>query len=123
MTEYYDKELEKLEKLQKELHDRYNSEPVEADETHYMKIVNAKTKLAPIGGEKWLEYVVRMKIYQKIAFDLNWSTHVDNPYKVWHTHKNPVGCFMCQDSAMIAVLIQVMECMANDHPEGKFKGS
>ncbi len=31
MTEYYDKELERLEKLQKELHDRYNSEEVSVD--------------------------------------------------------------------------------------------
>ncbi len=122
MTEYYDKELEKLEKMQKELHDRYNSEPVEADPDNYRKIVNAKTKLAPISGEKWAEYVVRIKIYQKIGFDLNWATHVDNPYKVWHTHKNPAGCFMCSDQVMIGVLIQVLECMAENHPDSKFEG-
>ncbi len=120
MTEYYDKEMEKLEKLQKELHDRYAQEEVKVDERDYHKIVNAKVKLAPIGGEKLAEYIVRIKIYQKIAFDLNWSTHVDNPYKIWHTHKNPVGCFMCNDSAFIAVLIQVLECVAEKNPEFKF---
>lgn len=123
MTEYYDKEMEKLEKLQKELHDRYNSEPLSVDKNDYQKIVNAKIKIAPIGGENWIQYIERIKIYQKIAFDKNWSTHVDNPYKVWHTHKNPMGCFMCEDTAFISVLIQVLECMAENHPKDKFKGS
>ncbi len=117
MTEYYDKEMERLEKMQKDLHDRHNSEPLEVDPSDYQRIVNAKTKLAPIGGEKWLEYVQRIKIYQKIAFDKNWKTHVDNPFKTWHTHKNPMGCFMCEDTAFIAVLIQVLECMASVYPK------
>ncbi len=122
MTEYYDKEMERLEKLQKELHDRYNSEELEVDKHAYRKIINAKVKLAPIGGEKWIQYIERIKIYQKIAFDLNWGTHVDNSYKIWHTHKLSSGCFMCNDSAFIAVLIQVLECMAENHPKDKFAG-
>ncbi len=120
MTEYYDKEMEKLEKLQKQLHDRYNSEEVEVDKNEYRRIINAKIKLAPIGGEKWMQYIDRIKIYQKIALDKNWNTHVDNTYKVWHTHKNPMGCFMCEDTAFIAVLIQVLECMAEHYPKDKF---
>ncbi len=120
MTEYYDKEMEKLEKLQKDLHDRYNSEPLSVDKNDYQKIVNAKIKIAPIGGELWLQYIERVKIYAKIAFDKNWTTHVDNPYKVWHTHKNPMGCFMCEDTAFITVLIQVLECMAEKHSKDKF---
>ncbi len=122
MTEYYDKEMERLERMQKEMHDRYNSEEVKVDVNDYRKIINAKVKLAPIGGEKWLQYIARIKIYQKIAFDKNWGVHVDNSYKVWHTHKNPMGCFMCEDSAFIAVLIQVLECMAENHPNDEFAG-
>ncbi len=122
MTEYYDKEMERLEKMQRGLHDRYNSEELKVDPNDYRKIINAKVKLAPIGGEKWIQYIERIKIYQKIAFDKNWGTHVDNTYKTWHTHKNPSGCFMCEDSAFIAVLIQVLECMAEHHPKDKFAG-
>ncbi len=122
MTEYYDKEMERLEKMQKGLHDRYNSEQLDVDPTNYKRIINAKVKLAPIGGEKWIQYIERIKIYQKIAFDKNWGTHVDNTYKEWHTHKNPMGCFMCEDQAFIAVLIQVLECMAENHSKDKFSG-
>jgi len=121
MTEYYDKEMEKLEKIQKGLVDRHNSEPLAVDINDYQKIINAKTKLAPIMGENWIKYVDRIKIYQEIARDLNWNTHVDNPYKTWHTHKNPAGCFMCNDTAMISVLVKVLECMASIYPDDKFK--
>ncbi len=102
------------------MHDKYNSEELAVDPNNYRKIVNAKTKLAPIGGENWLRYVERIKIYQKIAFDVNWGTHVENGYKIWHTHKLTSGCFMCNDSAFIAVLIQVLECMAEHYPTDKF---
>jgi len=121
MNEWYDKELERIELMQKDLHDRHNSEPIAVDKNQYKRIINAKIKIAPITGESWIKYVERIKVYQEIAKDLNWNTHVDNPYKEWHTHKNPAGCFMCNDIAMISVLVQVLECMAAQHPEDQFK--
>jgi len=123
MTEYYDKEMERLEKLQKELHDRHNSENVNVDKSEYQRIVNAQLHVAPLGGEKLPDYIQRIKIYQKLASDLNWNTHVDNPYKTWHTHKNPVGCFMCQDTQFIGVLIQVLQCIIEQYPEFTFDDS
>ncbi len=120
MNEYYNKEMERLEKQQKELHDRYNSEPMEVEKSHYKKLVNSKIALAPTMGETIAQYLQRIKIYQKIAFDKNWTTHVDNPYKTWHQHKNPMGCFMCDDTTFIGVLVQVLEIYAEKYPDMVF---
>ncbi len=113
--------MERLEKLQKELHDRHNSEPIGVDKTQYQKIVNSKIKIAPVSGETYVSYLQRIRIYQKIGADLNWNTHVDNPYKTWHTHRNPAGCFMCNDTTFIEVCLKVMEIMIIGHENDTFK--
>ncbi len=123
MSEDYLKEMRKLELQEKELRDRYSTEDKAKDIHEYRRIVSAKLKIAPNTGEKWTDYVTRIKIYQEIAKDKNWNTHVDNPYKVWRTHKLPLGCFMCEDTQFINVLIQVLECMAEKHSQDKFSHS
>ncbi len=103
--------------------DRYNTIEPPEDENNYRKILNAQNPVAPSSKESLEQYITRVKIYQKIASDLNWKTHVDNPYKTWHTHKNPAGCFMCQDTQFITVLIQVLQVILDQHPTLSFKQS
>jgi len=129
MNEYVDRELEKLEKQQRELRqrqtasdrDRYNTEEEHADSEHnYMHIVNAKINIAPSSGDTLADYIKKIEIYQQIARTKNWDTHVDNPYKVWRTHKIPIGCFMCEDMAFINVLIQILKVLNKQDPNIKF---
>ncbi len=101
--------------------DRYSTIEESEDINNYKKIVNAKLSLAPSSKEALENYITRIKIYQKISRDTNWNTHVDNPYKTWHTHKNPMGCFMCQDTQFIAVLIQVLQVINEQYPDIQFK--
>lgn len=125
---YYDKELEKLEKQQRELRqhqesadrDRYNTEEKPLDLHEYRKILNANINLAPLSNETLSDYIKKIKIYQEIAKKKNWDTHVDNPYKIWRTHKIPVGCFMCEDMIFIRTLISVLELLNEIHPNIKF---
>ncbi len=126
---YVDRELEKIEKQQRELRtrqdsedkDRYNTlEPTTNDNNLYMRIVNAKINLAPSTGETLEDYIKKILIYQEIAKTKNWNTHVDNPYKTWRTHKIPVGCFMCEDMAFIGVLIQVLQVLNHNNKSLKF---
>ncbi len=126
---YVDKELEKIEKQQRELRarqdqedkDRYNTlEKTSNDKNLYMRIVNAKINLAPSTGETLDDYIKKIIIYQEIAKTKNWQTHVDNPYKTWRTHKLPVGCFMCEDNAFIGVLIQVLQVLNHNNKSIKF---
>ncbi len=103
--------------------DRYNTIDENEDPQNYQRIVNSKIKLAPSDAESLETYLTRIKIYQNIARETNWNTHVDNPYKTWHTHKNPMGCFMCQDTQFIQVLIQVLQLINDQHPSIHFKQS
>ncbi len=121
MTEYADKELRRYEAELRDLKDRYNTNDKQIDKSNYKKIVNADIALAPSSEESLKQYVERIRIYQKIASDKNWNTHVDNPYKTWHVHKNPMGCFICQDSQFISVLVQVLEYLDRTIPDQQFK--
>ncbi len=123
-SEYYKEEdnraLERLELQQKKLHDRHNSEELQVDKFDYMNIVNANNRLCPKGGEKLSNYIEKLKVHQEISHQVNWDTHVDNPYKVWHTHRIPAGCFMCKDQEFIGVLIQALEVINHLHPNITF---
>ncbi len=103
------------------LKDRYNTVEPPEDENNYKRILNAQLAIAPLNTETLEQYIQKIKIYQKIARDRNWNTHVDNPYKTWHQHKNPMGCFMCQDIQFIGVLVQVLELIGSLYPNITFK--
>ncbi len=103
------------------LNDKYNSLDIQANIHDAEKIINAsQLEYAPKTNEKYITYLQRIKLYQEIAQSKNWRTHVDNGRKVWYTHKLPSGCFMCEDTQMISVLIQVLSIMAYKNPEGTF---
>jgi len=101
--------------------DRHNTLDPPEDKHAYRKIVNAQLSLAPSSAESLETYLTRIQIYEQIAREKNWNTHVDNPYKTWHQHKNPMGCFMCQDTQFIHVLIQVLQVINEQYPKLQFK--
>ncbi len=120
MSKEYLDEMRKLELQEKQLRDRYSTEEKSLDKHNYKTIVGADIRLSPDKEEKLKHYIQKIKIYQKISYEKNWETHVDNRYKVWHTHKLPMGCFMCEDQQFISVLVQVLECLLDVYPKAKF---
>ncbi len=117
VPDYAEKELKRYEDQIKGLQDRYNTKEKNVDNNSYKKIVNAQLALAPTTGETLNHYLIRLQIYQKIASDREWTTHVDNPYKTWHCHKNPMGCFICDQTKFIACTIQVLQILSDKYPE------
>ncbi len=109
----------KRERADADWRDRYNTTEKQESEHYYKKIVNAKLKIAPISGEKIHDYIKRLKIYQTIAHDKNWETHVDNGKRTWYTHRKP-ACFMCEDVIFITVTIQIIELLADANPDFVF---
>ncbi len=97
--------------------DRYNTLEGNKPQYEFARIVNAKIELAPTSKESLQQYIFRIKIYQKIQSDKEWSTHVDNPYKTWHCHKNPMGCFICDGTKFISVLVQVLDYIEKAYPD------
>ncbi len=100
--------------------DRYSSLEANKPTYAFAHIINAKIELAPTDKESLKQYLFRIKIYQKIAADKEWATHVDNPYKTWHCHKNPMGCFICQQTQFISVLVQVLDFLDQISPDLSF---
>jgi len=100
--------------------DRYSSLENNIPQYQFAHIINAKIELAPTDKESLKQYLFRIKIYQKIAADKEWATHVDNPYKTWHCHKNPMGCFICQQTQFISVLVQVLDFLDSISPDLSF---
>ncbi len=125
---YYDKEMAKLEKQQKELRqqqedntrDRHNTIAQQSSTHDYKRIINASLQSAPHSGESLKDYIKKLKILQEISYIKNWETHVDNGRKTWYTHKSSMNCFMCADQQFISVLIQVLQNISHENPTLKF---
>ncbi len=104
-----------------ESQDKYNSMDIQGEIFEASKIINAQQlEYAPRTNETYVHFLERIRMYQEIAHNKNWRTHVDNGRKVWHTHKLPGGCFMCEDTQMITVLIHIITIISLKDPEGHF---
>jgi len=103
------------------LNDKYNSLDIQESIHNAEKIINAsQLEYAPRANEKYTNYIQRIKLYQEIAHNKNWKTHVENGRKVWHTHKLPSGCFMCEDTQMISVLIDIITIISLKSDQDSF---
>ncbi len=119
MSEEYLRQMRLLERQEKDLTSQYTDlEKIEVND--YKKVVNANVTYAPHKGETWKEYSNRLGIYAKINADKNRLTHIDGPRKAWYTHRNPQGCFMCEDTNLISLQIRVIAEMASLYPDNRF---
>ncbi len=119
MSEEYIRALRKLERQEKDLNSQYTDEE-RLDRNDYVDIVNSKSVCTPEKGETWQHYADRVSIYAKIQADKNRLTHIDGPRKAWYTHRSPMGCFMCEDTNLIAVMRRIIGLMAIQYPENRF---
>ncbi len=120
MTEFYDKEMERLERQQKGLRDQYNALDNPIEEADYKKVINADLEFAPKRGVSWIEYAKEIEIYVKMQAKKNIQTHINGPKGAWYTHRNPAGCFACESMNLENVMKNVLRCMAEAHPDDKF---
>ncbi len=116
MSEEYLRQMRELERQEKDLKSQY-TDAEKLDVNDYKKLVNATISYAPHTNEKWSEYAIRAKIYANISADKNRLTHIDGPRKAWYTHRNPQGCFMCEDVNLISCLIRVIQEMSDIFPD------
>ncbi len=119
MSEEYLRQMRALELQEQHLTSQYTNEP-KLDPNDYKNVVNARLNYAPKKGMTWQQYADKISIYTDLAAEKNRLTHIDSPRKAWWTHKNPMGCFMCEDTNLIAVLEKVIKLMACQHPDNIF---
>ncbi len=90
------------------------------DVNDYSSIVNAQVVCSPESGESLGHYHDRLSVYCRIASEKSRLTHIDGPRKAWYTHRNPMGCFMCEDMNLIHVQLRVIGLLAIKYPDFVF---
>ncbi len=120
MSEEYLREMRILERQQNDLTSQYDTKEENREIYDYKDITNANIEFTPHKSETWKDYSNRIKIYAKISAEKNRLTHIDGPRKAWYTHRNAAGCFMCQDTNLISVLVRIVSLMGAKYPKNTF---
>ncbi len=119
MSEEYLRQMRELERQEEHLKSQY-TDAEKMDVNDYKKVINSTVEYSPNKGESWMEYAKRVMIYAHINAEKNRLTHIDGPRKAWYTHRNPMGCFMCQDTNLISMLVRVLGEMSAVSPDNRF---
>ncbi len=102
------------------IHDQYNSLENIIQKEDYRKILHADLEYTPKEGETYESYSARAKIYANFNAKKNIKSHISGPKGAWYTHRNPAGCFCCEDMNLISVLIQTLRLIAIKYPKAVF---
>jgi len=119
-NEYYDKEIRKIEIQRRGLRDQYNTLDNPYDEHDIENILKSDLAYAPKKGQTLKSYVDELLIYHKLASKKNIQTHINGPKGAWYTHRNPAGCFACEDMNLMSVDLQVLQLVAAKFPNYTF---
>ncbi len=114
------KELIKIENQRKGLVDRYNTEDNIIDRNDVEHLLNSSLRYTPEPHQNLSQYTKELEMHVKYADDKNTKTHITG-VKMWHTHRNPSGCFMCEDIALRHVMLRVIQYLASVSPNQSFK--
>ncbi len=122
---FYDSEMERIERQQKDLHDQYNQENQEFNTEEYVRKLRhgSMLKYGIASNEQLKDYIIRLKVHIDISAEKNISTHVKNNGRgCWFTHKDKfgVGCFMCEDLNIIHYLMSIIAHFAHKYPDETF---
>ncbi len=102
------------------IHDQYSSLENIIQEEDYRMVLHADLEFTPKKEETFQSYATRASIYAKFNATKNIKTHISGPKGAWYTHRNPAGCFACEDMNLISVLIKTLHLMAKQHPNSTF---
>ncbi len=120
MSEEYLRQMRELERQEKGFTSQYDNNEKLLDPNDFKTVVNADLDESPKTGQTWAQYSDLLRVHIKIHQKKNFKTHVDGPRKAWYTHRSPMGCFMCEDINLIALLGRVIGLMAIQHPDNRF---
>ncbi len=119
MSEEYLRQLRELERQENNLKSQYTSEE-KMDPNDYKNIIHARLKYTPKQGETWQKFSEALAIYTDLAIEKNRNIHINGPRKAWWSHRNPMGCFMCEDVNLISAMLKIIKLMASQHPDNVF---
>ncbi len=98
------------------LGDQYNSMENPIDKADYEQVLRADLEYTPNKGETIQSYAARVRIYQSFNAKKNIQAHISGPKGAWWTHRNPSGCFCCEDMNLLSVLAKTLSLIGEKHP-------
>lgn len=114
-------EREFYKKMTAKSQDKYNSPEMDYDPNLYHRIVTSQHEYAPNQGETPTTYLIRLKIYQKLASETSTKTHIETAKgRPWYTHRSPQGCFICKQLELLSITISVLEYFITKYPKSTF---
>ncbi len=118
-NDYYEDEIRKIELQRKGMRDQYNSLDNPYDMHDVEKVTRSDLEYAPNEGESLSSYYQRAKIYVKLQEKKNIQTHINGPKGAWYTHRNPAGCFACEDLNLLNILLRTIQLIQEKYPDSK----
>ncbi len=112
--------LRKIEINKHNLGDQYNSLENEVQPEDYEQVLRADLEYTPKQGETVKSYAARARIYQSFNAKKNIQAHISGPKGAWWTHRNPSGCFCCEDMNLLSVLAKTLSLIGEKHPDITF---
>ncbi len=118
---YYEREIRKIELQKAGLLDQYNTLE-KKPENQYVgyEVVTSKLEFTPAEKQTWLSYYENVVIYERISRQNSEKTHINGTKGSWWTHRNPMGCFICNTDNLLSVVLGVLKIMANKYPKDTF---
>ncbi len=98
------------------LRDQYNSLDNKIQKEDYEQVLRADLEYTPKEGETIQSYAARAKIYQQFNAKKNIQAHIAGPKGAWWTHRNPSGCFCCEDMNLLSVLSKTLSLIGHKYP-------
>ncbi len=124
MTDSFEEKMLRQIKLQSHgLTDQYNSMDNIIDENDYENVVKSTLGFTPNDTDSYMGYYEKLKIYVKLCSQRNIKTHIAGPKGAWYTHRNPQGCFACDDLNLMSIMCDIIGLMASRSPDTLFKTS
>ncbi len=116
-SNYYRKEELKSKAVKEGNQDQYNTlNPL--DITQYKRQVQQSTlKYAARDGETLKQFTAKLELYMNLGLEKNERIHIDPPKGAWYQHRNPAGCFCCEDQNMIHYIFNILQILAHQYPK------
>lgn len=113
---YYRKQEQKAKDVIEGNQDQYNTlNPL--DISQYKQQVQTSTlKYTPQDGENLTQYLAKLKLYIDLAHEKSSRIHIDPPKGAWYQHRNPAGCFCCEDQNMIWHMYAILQIIRHSYP-------
>ncbi len=114
MSKYYKQQAENVKNGNQ---DQYSAlKPL--DVSQYKQQVQSSTlKYSAHDGENLEQFLARIKLYIDLGHEKSARIHIDPPKGAWYQHRNPAGCFCCEDQNMIWYMYAILQIIKEKYPK------